>query len=313
MRKRSAGRRRTRGTTIRLSRAELQRRYLDFLRSLRRHRPETRGTYARALREFLRWNARDTKFRFRPEDVTRYRRHLTRARSLSTVSVATYLTALRRLCAYLVSTGTLASNPARGITAYRRPREHTHTALSREAVDRLLAAVGGTDELALRDGLILRLMLYCALTESEVVRANVVDLNTHDGVLAVPGKGRKGKDATVPLGPPVRERIEEYLGMRGNVAPSSPLVVTAGNSSRGRRMTTRAVRDRINMYLESVGLRNGPEDTAVTPYSLRLTAALLLRNDGATAEEIQKQLRLGTLTTARIYAHVRQTAGTKAT
>jgi integrase/recombinase XerC/integrase/recombinase XerD len=221
------------------------------------------------------------------------------------VSVATYLTAVRRLCAYLVSTGTLASNPARDVTAYRRPRSHSHTPLSREEANKLLAAVRGDDELALRDSLIVRLMLHCALTESEVVRANVGDADRRRGILAVQGKGRTGKDAAVKLPADVRAPLSRYLSFRGTRAPAAPLVVTAGNSSRGRRMTTRAIRDRVNLYLREAGIRRGSDDSAVAAYSLRLTAALLLREEGATTEEIRKRLRLGTMTTARIYLNAR--------
>jgi site-specific recombinase XerD len=70
-------------------------------------------------------------------------------------------------------------------------------------------------------------------------------------------------------------------------------------------MTTRAIRDRVNLYLREAGIRRGSDDSAVAAYSLRLTAALLLREEGATTEEIRKRLRLGTMTTARIYLNAR--------
>ena len=239
-------------------------------------------------------------------------RFLRRSRRLSPVSVATYLTAVRRLCEHMVVRGTLRTNPARGVTSYQRPRVHTHAPLSSKEVGKLLAAVHGGDELSLRDAVLIRLMLHCALTESEAIRANISDVDWRNGTLAVQGKGRKGKDAAVLLPRTVRLALTRYLSGRAHAAPDAPLVVTAGNSSRGRRMTTRAVRDRVNMYLQECGIRRGSGDSAVAAYSLRLTAALLLRDRGATPEEIRKQLRLGTLTTARLYLNARPLAAGKA-
>ena len=75
-------------------------------------------------------------------------------------------------------------------------------------------------------------------------------------------------------------------------------------------MTTRAVRDRINMYLEMAGLRTPENRAQVTAYSLRHTAAALLAGSGATADEIRRRMRLGTLETAHLYIQSSQTAPT---
>jgi integrase len=65
-------------------------------------------------------------------------------------------------------------------------------------------------------------------------------------------------------------------------------------------MTTRGVRDRVNIYLELAGIKRGPT-RRITPYSLRHTAATLMASQGATADEIRKRLRLGSVATALLY------------
>jgi integrase/recombinase XerC len=278
-----------------------------FLRSLNRRRPETSGTYERSLREFRRWCRKDGRFRFLVSDVKRYKRYLARARKLSPVSVSTYLTALRRFCDYLVTTKVLNDNPAAYVSGIHRPRIHARDVLNPDDAQRLLDALSQTDERGLRDNAIVQLMLRCGLSDSEITRANIGDMEQQDRrmLLAVQGKGRARKDAAVTLPLEVFSAIDRYLGIRPNRDPAAPLFVSAGNSSRGRRMTTRAVRDRVNYYLEQTGLRGRGDKGSVTALSLRHTAALILARSGATVEEIKEQMRLGTRATAQLYLHAK--------
>jgi integrase/recombinase XerC len=275
----------------------------SFLRSLRTRRPETRGTYERALQEFLRWSGRRTGLRLTVDEIKTYKRYLTRQRGLSDVSVSTYLTAVRRLCGYLQRTGALDGNPALEVAGNPRPRTHARKALSIAEARTLLELLGGEDERGLRDAAVIRLMLRCALSDAEIVRLNLGDLRHGDGgwLLAVQGKGKATKDAAVDLPADVSDALQAYLRRRTGTSENEPLFLSAGNSSRGRRMTTRAVRDRVNEYLEQAGIRTARTRQRVTPRSLRHTAALLLAAEGAQPDDIRKRLRLGTLQTVQVY------------
>ncbi len=290
--------------SVRMSRAALSGHLMGFGRSLRRRRPETRGTYQRALREFSRWFAADGSFRFRVRDVERYKDHLTRGKHLSDVSVSTYLTALRRFLEYLVHARVITTNPARSVEGNKRPHAHSRAALAPDDVERLLGVVSRTDERGSRDYAVIRLMLDCALSEIEIIRADVGDLIDGAGgpTIAVQGKGRSSKDAAVRIPPQVVEAIEDYLRRRPVLHPGQPLFMSAGNRTRGQRMTTRGVRDRVNMYLERAGIKQGRLRT-ITPYSLRHTAALIMADRGATPEEIRDRMRLGSVATAMVYVH----------
>jgi integrase/recombinase XerC/integrase/recombinase XerD len=172
-------------------------------------------------------------------------------------------------------------------------------------VDRLLGVLEEGDERGVRDSLIVRLMLRCGLSEIEIVRSNVGDVVFRNGVtlLAVQGKGRNAKDEQITVPEDVLSFLNRYLLLRGRVHPADPLFVSAGKNRRGARMTTRAVRDRVNGYLEQAGLRRRDNRTRITPYSLRHTAAALMADEGASAEEIRRRMRLGTVETAQLYLH----------
>jgi integrase/recombinase XerC len=274
----------------------------DFLHSLRGRRPETRATYERALREFQRWYPGGPRFAFSVADVERYKRYLTTRKHLSPVSVSTYLTALRRFCAYLVRMRIISENPAAKVGGNSRPQTHTRDSLTAPELEAVLASVPKTDERGLRDYAFLQLMAGCALSEIELVRANIGDVvyKADSAVLFVQGKGHTSKDQPVPLSQSVREALEEYIALRGQKESADPLFTSAGNRTRGRRMTTRGVRDRICMYLEEAGLRR-EGGRKITPFSLRHTAAVLMANRGATADEIRRRMRLGSVATAMLY------------
>jgi len=236
------------------------------------------------------------------EDIERYKTYLARHRQLSEVSVSTYLTALRRFCQYLVRIGVLVENPSRYVRGNKRPSVHSRRALTQEQIGRLLSVLAeGEGERSSRDILIVLLMLRCGLSEIEIVRADRADLTEGGGrtVLAVQGKGAAGKSQVVVLPDDVRAALRRYLQLRGTPRRSEALVVSAGKNRRGKRMSTRAVRDSVNELLNRAGLRNG--GGLITPFSLRHTAAVLLARAGASAEEIRASMRLGTVATAQLY------------
>ena len=276
--------------------------YDGFLRSLASKRPETRGTYGRALREFLRWHARKRTPGLTTGDVRRYKKHLVRAKGLTSVSVSTYLTAVRRFCAYLVRRRVLEENPALVVEGNSRPRAHSRAPLTAAEAGALLAALDRSGERGARDCAFITLMLTCGLSEIEIIRADAGDIVRDEGGarLLVQGKGRVRKDQAVALTGDALAALEQYIALRPKLADTDPLFASAGNRTRGTRMTTRGVRDRVSRSLARAGLRSSAR-RRITPYSLRHTAALLLAGSGATADEIRSRMRLGSLSTAKLY------------
>ena len=285
-----------------MSARALQVHQAGFIRSLSSRRPETRGTYERALRGFVRWCPQDGNFRFQIEDVERYKRYLTSKKKLSKVSVSTYLTALRRFCEYLVGKMILQDNPARYVDGNKRPIVHSRGTLSSDEVQSLFGAINKDAKLGTRDYAMAMLMLGCGLSEIEIVRANIGDMAVIDGTasLIVQGKGRRRKDQRVLLPEAVKNSIDRYLALRSRKADNEPLFVSAGNRTQGLRLTTRGVRDRINYYLLKTGLRQS-KHKRITPYSLRHTAAIMMADAGANADEIRRRMRLGSIATAMLY------------
>lgn len=288
-------------TGLVLSLAELRLRIQDFLKEyLKERSPETVGTYRRSLNEFERWFVREKNgFRFRKRDVERYKKYLMEERELHQVSVSTYLTALRRFCQYLTDIGLLDENPAIGVKGNRRPASHSRKVLIQDEIDELLKVLSTDDEIARRDRAMVFCMLFGGMSEIELVRADVQDLEqTLMGwYLRVQGKGRTAKDQHVPIDPPVMDALRLYLDARGRIRPEEPLFISHGHRSHGDRLNTRSVRSRINELLKTAEIKR----PGITPHSLTHTAALIWLNDGMPVDEVKQRMRHGTMDTTMIY------------
>lgn len=286
---------------LKLAPNELAKRLQDFEREyLREKSADTVGTYRRALNEFERWFAGQAdSFFFSEEGVQDYKAHLVEARSLSEASVSTYLTALRQFCQYLVSIGLMDENPARGVRGSRRPSTHSRAVLTEADVAELLRVLDDATLLGKRDQAMAYLMLYAGLSEIEMIRADVRDVEHTllGGFLRVQGKGRTGKDRRAPLDPPVVEKINAYLDARQPGSSEQPLFVSHGHRSNGQRLNTRSVRSRINGLLEAANLKR----SGVSPHSLTHTAPLIWLNAGMDVKEVRARMRHGTPETTLIY------------
>jgi len=220
------------------------------------------------------------------------------------MSVSTYLTALRRFCEYLIVKEIIEINPARHVNGNKRPIAHSRETLSALDVESLLNSINKSDVRGRRDYMIVRLMLDAGLSEIEIIRADVGDIKIRSNtfILYVQGKGRRTKDEVVDLPAITKGAIDGYLALRGSTSDSEPLALSAGNRTSGERMTTRGIRNRVNWHLERAGIKQ-ERLRRVTPFSLRHTAAVRLADAGASADEIKRRMRLGSITTAMLYVN----------
>ncbi len=300
---------------VKMTVKELVEHFEGFMSSLEDKGEQTQGTYRRALREFLRWFPRDRRFRFTTRDVERYKRYLAETRELKPVSVATYLTALRRFCQYLIDVKVLMENPASDVIGGRRPTTHSREFLTYEEIDRLLSAIDTDTTQGLRDKSIVMLMLYTALSEQECVHALVGDIRLlSDGTrrLDVLGKGKNAKDRSVELPGHVWNVLDAYLKRRyggEETLESDPLFPSLSNRSHGKQMTPRGMRETVNRWLKESGVK-GDRDRRLTPFSLRHTAGIMMVDQGATLEEIMERMRIDWKPTAQIYLRLRGSLGT---
>ncbi len=294
---------------VKLKLTELKRYIAAFLDTLQNLSPETQGTYKRSLNAFLAFFVQDRRFFFRVRDVERYRTFLQQQRKLKEATVATYLTALRRFCQFLVAEGVLEKNPALRVIGGRRPQRHHRMYLRLEEIQKLLESIDTGDEIGLRDKAIILVMLGCACSEREIMYADVGDLQQQDKrwILYVQGKGRTVKDEVVPVPKAVVEAIMAYLDRRRlseELSADTPLFVSYSNRSYRQRMTIRGIREAISERLRQSGIKQDRE-RLITPFSIRHTAGILLAEADMPVEEFMERMRIKWRPTAMQYYRLR--------
>jgi site-specific recombinase XerD len=259
----------------------------------------TRHAYRQAMGSFRGW-LKDSQQDLVTNGVIRQYKFDLAERGLNPKTVSTYLSGLRRYFKHCVDTGVVRENPCIGIKNPKLHSGHTREALTAQEAKLLLNNINRETLGGKRDYAVVYLMLKCGLREIEVVRANVEDLRPKDGsmVLYVQGKAWAGKNDFVVVVDEVNKAIKEYLEARNDCAPKDALFASVGNRSKGR-LTTRAIRERINFYLNKAGVKR----STITAHSLRHTAASLALEAGAPIFEVKQMLRHSLIETTMIYLH----------
>ncbi|WP_204048585.1 tyrosine-type recombinase/integrase [Microbispora siamensis] len=145
-----------------------------------------------------------------------------------------------------------------------------------------------------RDALVVLLLTTLGPRVSELVRANVEDFYTNDGVRYWRIFGKGGRTRDVPLPDAVAAALDAYLAVRAGADGEKALLL----SWRGRRLArgdVQAVIDRVQRRVDP-GRRR-----AVTPHGLRHTTATHLLADGTDMDAVRRVLGHSDLSTLGRY------------
>lgn len=270
--------------------------YLEHLRVERGLSANTQEAYAHDLREFLSHLEAHggVNQSITAEQIAQFLSVLSQ-RGIGARSQARYLSALRGLCRYLRTEGYLESDPTELLDAPRK-RARLPVVLTRDEIERLLAAPDADDPAGLRDRAMLYTMYASGLRVSELVGLRRADVMLDRGLLLARGKGDKQR--LVPLGDAAVVWIERYLAkVRGAWATQAEprLFVTAKGSS----MTRQAFWKNIRRYALMAGIVK-----PVSPHKLRHSFATHLLEAGADLRAVQSMLGHADISTTQVYTHV---------
>ena len=139
----------------------------------------------------------------------------------------------------------------------------------------------------------------------ELSRANVRDLETKGGqtFLYIWGKGHTEPDQKKPLAPEVAAAIRDYLQARtDHPTGSSPLFVSTGNRSGGKRIATTTISTMLKRAMQAAGF----DSERLTAHSLRHTAGTAIQELTGDLYTTQKYMRHSNPATTEIYLHTDQ-------
>ncbi|MDO5631477.1 MAG: site-specific tyrosine recombinase XerD [Paracoccus sp. (in: a-proteobacteria)] len=224
----------------------------------------------------------------------------TRARRLSSI---------RQFCAFALSEGWRADDPAIRIAgpgrAARLPRS-----LTMAEVESLIAAAprAGRDPAEqARNACLIELLYATGMRVSELVGLPVAATRGDPQVLLIRGKG--SKDRMVPLSRPARDALTHWLALRDTAPENTPLGrLVAGRGARWLFPAPSAAghmpRQVFGRLLDQMAVLAGIAPARVTPHVIRHAFATHLLEGGADLRAIQTLLGHADLGTTEIYTHV---------
>ena len=215
---------------------------------------------------------------------------------LAPTTIRRQISSLRTYYKFLVGEGHAVRDPSERIETPKTGRT-LPTVLTAPEMERLIAAPGADDPLAMRDRALLELAYATGGRVSELVGVTLQDLRFEDGLVRLRGKGSKQR--VVPVGRRALGAVALYVR---EIRPT----LDRGKGRGALLLNARgAPLSRVGawMVIKRAASRAGIAKR-VTPHTLRHSFATHLLEGGADLRAVQEMLGHADLATTQLYTHV---------
>ena len=228
------------------------------------------------------------------------------AQGLAKSTRARRLSAIKQLYRFAFEEGLREDNPAIQISGPGQEKRLPKI-LTEDEVDRLLDAArnsGRNETDRLRNVCLMELLYATGMRVSELVGLPIAATRGDPRLLLIMGKG--GKERMVPLSPPARVALSEWLVLRDQQDEADRVAKKPVSRflfpSRGK--SGHLTRHRFYLLIKEFAVAAGVEPSKVTPHTLRHAFATHLLANGADLRAIQTMLGHADVATTEIYTHV---------
>ena len=149
--------------------------------------------------------------------------------------------------------------------------------------------------ICLRDRAILHTLYAAGLRVSELCGLNASDINFHEGMLLVRGKG--SKERRIPIAQIALDVINNYWAQLPQRPEGNQPVFLVGTDL-ASRLSPREIQRRLKRYLAQAGI-----EKEITPHKLRHSYATHLLAGGMDLRSLQESLGHVRLATTQVYLH----------
>lgn len=274
-------------------------RFIVHLKSERRLSAHTSDAYAHDLGEFTAWCAKQALHEWPQLDHQHVRMFAAaeHRRGIGPRSIQRRLSTLRSFFNYLMREAQLKTNPAADIRAPKAAK-HLPMTIDADQMTRLLQFRSDTD-LDKRDKAIMELFYSSGLRLAELVGLNQGDIDLHDRVVRVLGKGSKTR--LLPIGRYAIAALQDWLHERALLTKG----LTTGDvdavfvTQQGKRLTPRAIQLRVASWARRQGLAQH-----VHPHLFRHSFASHLLESSQDLRGVQELLGHANISTTQVYTHL---------
>ena len=226
------------------------------------------------------------------------------AQGLAKATRARRLSAVKQLMRFAVEEGWRTDNPALRLAGPGRDLRLPKT-LEVAEVERLIQAARDGPKDTLRNICLMELLYATGMRVTELVSLPDAAARGDPRMLLVRGKG--GKERMVPLSPPARAAMADWLALRDAAAETARKAKGTAPSKflfPSRGAAGHLSRQQFFLLIKDFAAHAGVAVAKVTPHTLRHAFATHLLAGGADLRSIQTMLGHADLATTEIYTHV---------
>ena len=270
--------------------------YETYLKTEKNASGNTVSSYLRDVRQFeVEMLAQDIPLTdVTGKQVDGYVRLLT-GRGKSAATVTRSVASLKSFYNYLMQTGLVDQNPAKGVAPAKVERKLPQILTGKE-VELFLEQPQCTDLKGYRDRAMLELLYATGIRVSELISLDRNDLNLDGGVLRCASKGR---ERVIPLYQTAIRALQKYVTeVRPKLVGEEDEPALFVNMS-GERMSRQGFWKLIKYYQEKAGIEKD-----ITPHTLRHSFATHLLENGADLRAIQEMLGHADISSTQIYSRL---------
>lgn len=256
--------------------------FIAYLKNEKKMSPNTLEAYFRDVKEFLAFENERGNTELADVTSTDIIAFLNSRKSMgkSAATVNRKLASVRAFFNFLMESGTLTSNPTSGIRSPKIEKKEIEY-LSLEEIDKLISAPDNSAR-GMRDRAILEVLYATGIRVSELIEADVEDINLRMGFITCAGEHSKPR--IVPLGRPARAALEAYIyDSRDKLLKENDEEKALFVNYYGKRITRQGLWKILREYGVKAGI-----DQKLTPNIIRNSFAVHMLQNGADLKSIQE-------------------------
>ena len=272
--------------------------FLSYLSIERGLAENTINSYRRDLNkytEYLKQNNINSFGKSQRSNITNFMFYL-KDKGLSSNSISRALIAIKVLYRFLVNERYL-KNDISSIISLPKLWKKLPEVLSRDEIERLLAAPNLRTTQGIRDKAVLELMYATGMRVSEIADLKLGDLNLDMGFTKCIGKGQK--ERIIPLGSYALRALSRYNQRARPKLLNQKEQPYLFLSRQGRRLSRQTLWKIIKVYTRGTRIKK-----KVSPHTLRHSFATHLLERGADLRTVQEMLGHSDISTTQIYTHI---------
>lgn len=250
----------------------------------------TLETYKRCLKQFWIYILENNIKNPTRDNILEWKEYLTNNNKPNTVNL--YLVSVKNFYKWL-EYEEITKDITKNIKSIKIEKRHIKRGLSEFEIEKVLNSCDN-----IREQLLLKLMITCALRENEVVNIRLCDFYSEYGVtlLKIMGKGRDGqKTDIVKIDNRVLELIKQYCK---DYDITDYLFTSTSNNNKGGKLNTITIRRIVTDVFKKANL----DMDRLSTHSTRHTSCELALLKGMPLQEVSEMMRHSNVNTTMIYS-----------